>query len=130
MQTPSPHYGPTNPEPAVIPRTFCAMVELRPDKEEEYRRLHADVWPEVLAAIRRANIRNYNIYVATVGGRRYLVSHMEYTGSNPAADFATIAKDAVTRDKWWPLTDACQQVLEGTPEGQQWLPLERVMHVP
>lgn len=120
-------HGPTNP--ATAPRTYCAMVELIPEKEEEYRKLHADVWPEVLAAIRRANIRNYNIYVATIDNRRYLVSHMEYAGSDPAADFATIAEDSVTRDKWWPLTDACQRVLAGTPEGQQWLPLERVMHV-
>jgi L-rhamnose mutarotase len=105
------------------------MIELRPEKEAEYRQLHAEVWPEVKAAIRRSHIRNFNIYVTTLRGHRYLVSHFDYTGSNPQKDFAAMAQDRTTREKWWPLTDACQQVLEGTPKGQQWLPLEQVMHL-
>ncbi len=132
-RSPSPAvHGPTNPDPAKTTepvRNYCSMVALRPEKEAEYRRLHANVWPEVKAAIRRANLRNFNIYIVTLGGRRYLVSTFEYIGRDPKRDFASIAADPTTRDKWWPITDACQQILPGTPEGQQWLPLESVMHL-
>ena len=128
--SPSPVYGPTNPEnPIGDVRRFASAVELKPEKEQHYRELHSDVRPRVVQAIKKANIRNYSIFVASIGGRRYLFSYFEYTGSDPDTDFASIAADPTTRDEWWPLTDACQQVIEGTPEGQQWLPLETLMHI-
>ena len=128
-----PVYGPTNPAPreaagAKVKR-YASMVELRPEKESYYRQLHAHVWPEVVAAIRRAHIRNYNIFIAEIGGKKYLFSFMEYTGTDPEKDFAGIAQDPTTKNKWWPQTDACQKRLPGTPVGEQWLPLERVMHI-
>jgi len=135
-QTPTtvrPVYGPTNPSPSKAatstPRYYCSIIGLRPEKEAEYRKLHASVWPEVRAAIRKANIRDYNIYIEVLNGKKYLVSHFEYVGKDPDKDFALIAKDPTTKNKWWPLTDACQVVLRGTPSGQQWLPVEQVMHL-
>lgn len=125
-----PAYGPTNAKaPRDNIRRYAAAVELIPEKEQLYRDLHADVWPEVVAAIKKANIRNYSIFLGSIGGRKYLFSYFEYTGSDPATDLASIASDPTTRDRWWPLTDACQRVLDGTPEGEQWLPLESLMHI-
>lgn len=128
-----PAYGPTNQRPEVAARAkvkyYGSIVELRPEMEAEYRKLHADVWPKVRAAIARANIRNFNIYVTEVAGKRLLVSHFEYIGTNPEADFASIANDPTTKNKWWPLTDACQIRLPGTPKGSQWLSMEQVMHI-
>jgi L-rhamnose mutarotase len=40
-----------------------------------------------------------------------------------------MAQDPTIRDKWWPLTDACQTRLPGTPKNQQWLSMEQVMHI-
>lgn len=129
----TPVYGPTHPAPAEAARApvkhYGSVVELKPGMEQEYRRLHAAVWPEVSAAIRKANIRNYNIYVAELGGKRYLFSFFDYIGDDPKADFAVMANDPTTRDKWWPLTNACQIRLPGTPPGEQWKPLEPVMHL-
>jgi len=128
-----PVYGPTNPSPTQAAHAsvkyYASMVELKPGMEEKYRRLHSHVWPEVKAAIRQANIRNYSIYVAELNGKRYLFSYFEYIGNNPTADFAGMAKDPATRDKWWPLTKACQIRLPGTAADQQWKPLEQVMHI-
>jgi L-rhamnose mutarotase len=128
-----PIHGPTNPKPedaAQAPvKYYGSIIELRPEMEREYRELHADVWPEVRAAIAKANIRNFNIYVTEIAGKRMLVSHFEYTGKNPEADFASIATDPTTKNKWWPLTDACQIRLPGTPDGSQWLSMEQVMHL-
>jgi L-rhamnose mutarotase len=127
-------HGPSNPVPT--PPTspgvkyFSSIIGLDPAKEKLYRELHANVWPEVVAAIRKANITNFNIYVTEIEGRRYLVSTFEYIGTNPAEDFGSIGQDATTRDKWWPLTDACQIRLPGTPAGEQWRSMEQVMHLP
>ena len=130
----SPVYGPTNRSPAEVAQApvkyYGAVIGLDPAKELEYRELHANAWPDVLAAITRANIRNFTIFITEIEGRRYLFSHFEYTGTNQEADFASIARDPTTRDKWWPLTDACQIRLPGTPTGAQWRPMEQVAHLP
>lgn len=130
-ETPQPAYGPTNPDhPPDNVRRFASAVELIAEKERLYRDLHADVWPAVVDAIKKANIRNYSIFVASIEGKRYLFSYFEYTGSDPEKDFAAIASDPTTSDEWWPLTDACQKIIEGTPGGEQWLPMESLMHIP
>ena len=128
-----PVFGPTNPPPEVAAKAkvkyYGSIIELRPSKEKEYRELHANVWPDVRAAIAKANIRNFNIYVTDIVGRRFLVSQFEYIGTNPEADFASIGKDPTTKNKWWPLTDACQIRLPGTPKGSQWRGMEQLMHL-
>ena len=127
-------HGPSNPAPlaGTSPgiKYYSSIVGLDPKKEKQYRELHANVWPEVVAAIRKANITNFNIYVTEIEGRRYLVSTFEYVGTNPTKDFGSIPKDPTTRDKWWPITDACQIRLPGTPAGEQWRPMEQLMHLP
>jgi L-rhamnose mutarotase len=129
-----PIYGTTNPTSeqnakAKVTR-YGSVIELLPEKEEQYRKLHADVWPEVLTAIKKANIQNYNIFIFELGGKKYLFSYLEYTGTDPAKDFASIGDDPTTRDKWWPITDACQKRLPSTPKGEQWKSLEMLMNIP
>lgn len=128
-----PLYGPTNPapgaaEPGGVTR-YTSIVGLKPGAEQQYRQMHADVWPQVKAAIHEANIRNYSIWVIEIDGRKYLLSYLEYTGDDPEADFAKMGRDPTTRDKWWPITDAMQIRLPGTPGGQQWKRLERLMAI-
>jgi L-rhamnose mutarotase len=38
------------------------VLRVRPDKIDEYVDAHHDVWPEMLAALREAGIRNYTIF--------------------------------------------------------------------
>ena len=44
-------------------KRVATVIRLRPEKEQEYRELHAAVWPDVLAALHRAHIRNYSIFL-------------------------------------------------------------------
>jgi L-rhamnose mutarotase len=39
-----------------------------------------------------------------------------------------IAADAATQ-RWWRLTDPCQERLPGTADGRQWLELPEVWHM-
>jgi L-rhamnose mutarotase len=43
-------------------KRFGQLIGLRPEVYEEYVRIHAAVWPEILEAIRKAGIRNYSIF--------------------------------------------------------------------
>jgi L-rhamnose mutarotase len=38
-------------------------ARLRPEKINEYAEMHANVWPETLAMLKEAGIRNYSIYL-------------------------------------------------------------------
>ena len=132
MTYPDPVFGPTNPEGSAVEGAefYASAIELIPEKEKLYRELHAEVWPEVLAAIHKANIRDYRIYLAELGGTKYLFATFKYVASDFEGDRASIADDATTRDKWWPITDNCQRRLPGTPDGSQWMGLETLMHLP
>ena len=77
------------------------VIGLHPEKVEEYKRLHAAVWPDVLKMIKACNIRNYSIYLRRLdNGKPYLFSYLEYTGNDFAADMARMAADPVTQ-RWW-----------------------------
>ncbi|TWU00219.1 L-rhamnose mutarotase [Botrimarina colliarenosi] len=129
-----PVYGPTNPSPesqaAAGVRRFASFVELKPEHEAVYREMHADVWPEVVAACKRANIQNYHIWVQTIGDRKFIFRSFEYTGVDPAADFAAVGEDPTIREKWWPITDDCMTAVDGGSGGDVWRDAELVMFLP
>jgi L-rhamnose mutarotase len=41
---------------------FCFTFEIRPGTDEEYKRRHDEIWPELVEAIRDAGIRNYSLF--------------------------------------------------------------------
>lgn len=103
---------------------YASCIRLRPERREEYLELHAHVWPAVEAMITAANIRNYTIFLHG----DTLFSYYEYIGTDHAADQARIAADPATQ-RWWRLTDPCQERLPGTPDGQKWAPMMEVWHL-
>ncbi len=105
-------------------RRFATVIRLRPEKEAEYRALHAAAWPDVLAALKRAHIGNYSIFLRD----GLLFSYLEYSGDDYAADTAAIAADPSTR-AWWQLTDPCQEPVGSAAEGEWWAPAEEVFHL-
>jgi L-rhamnose mutarotase len=41
---------------------YASVIGVRPEKLEEYKKLHANAWPEVLDMIKKCNIQNYSIF--------------------------------------------------------------------
>jgi L-rhamnose mutarotase len=109
--------------PVSRPARYGAVVRLRPEKQEEYVRLHAEVWPAVLAQIRASNIRNYSIFLRD----GWLFSYYEYVGTDHAADLAAMAEDPETR-RWWTMTDPCQERLPTAGPDELWAPMDEVFH--
>ena len=106
-------------------KRYAMVIRVRPEKLAEYRRLHAAVWPEVLAKIKECNIENYSIFLRD----GLLFGYMEYTGNDFKADMAQMAADPKTQE-WWKLTDPCQEPLETVAKGEWWAPMEEVFHIP
>ena len=102
---------------------YGMVIGVDPEKIDEYKRLHAAVWPEVLKMISECNIRNYSIYLID----NTLFSYFEYIGSNFDADMSKMAADPTTQ-KWWDVCKPCQQPLKTREEGEWWANMEEVFH--
>ena len=103
-----------------------SVIGINAERIAEYRRLHAAVWPGVLAKIAECNIRNYTIYLREP--ENLLFAHFEYHGTDWAADQALMAADPVTQE-WWSVCMPCQAPLATRAEGEWWAPMEEVFHV-
>lgn len=108
---------------------YGSVIEVRPEKLEEYIRLHAAAWPDVLAMIRDCNIRNYSIFLRRLppDGRHFLFSYFEYEGTDFAADMARMAADPETQ-RWWDVCKPCHQPLDDRQEGEWWATMREVFH--
>src|SRR5215831_5968741 len=92
-------------------KRYGMVIGLRPDKIDEYKKLHVAVWPDVLKMIDQCNIRNYSIYLRQLeDGQHYLFSYFEHIGSDFAADMAKMAADPTTRN-WWSVCMPCLKPL-------------------
>ena len=105
-------------------KRYGSVIGVRPEKLEEYKKLHSDVWPGVLEMIKKCNIRNYSIFYRD----GLLFSYFEYTGSDYDTDMARMAADPVTQE-WWKLCNPCQHPLETRKPGEWWAPAEEVFHL-
>jgi L-rhamnose mutarotase len=104
-------------------KRYGSVIRVKPEKLDEYKRLHAAVWPDVLAMIRACHIRNYSIYYR----EGWLFSYFEYHGDDVEADMARMAADPRTQE-WWAVCKPCQEPLASAGEGEWWAPMEEVFH--
>lgn len=105
---------------------YGSVIGLKPEAIAEYTRIHAAVWPDVLAQIARSNIRNYSIFLKQP--ENLLFSYFEYHGSDYAADMAATAADPRTQ-AWWALCMPMQAPLDTRKAGEWWADMPEVFHV-
>ena len=104
---------------------FASVIGLKAEFEQQYRELHANVWPSVLKRIEQSNIRNYSIYTMIILGENYLFGYFEYVGSDYESDMALMADDPIIQ-KWWNETDKCQNKMPNSQSNEQWSVMEKV----
>ncbi len=104
---------------------MAMVIGVRPEQIAAYKRLHAETWPGVLAAISACNITNYSIFLKEP--ENLLFGYWDYTGSDFAADAARMAADPKTQE-WWDICKPMQVPLETRGEGEWWAMLDEVFH--
>jgi L-rhamnose mutarotase len=99
-------------------------IDLRDDPAaiESYREHHERVWPEVLASLRAAGVRDMNIYLQ---GRR-LVMVVDTEDRDFRGCFAIHATSDPRVIEWEALMRTLQQPAPGTPPGDWWAQMEPV----
>lgn len=102
------------------------VLGVKADRVEEYKRLHADVWPELLALLSRHGITNYSIFLKEP--ENLLFGYWEYVGDDYEADARAIAEDPVNK-AWWAICMPCQQPLEHRAPGEWWAMMPSVFYL-
>lgn len=100
---------------------YGKIIKVKPEKFKYYKELHANPWPEVIAAIAECNIRNFSIFCRD----GYLFSYYEYVGNDYAEDMGKLGM--LTRH-WLQETDQCQQPLETAAPGEWWTEMAELFH--
>ena len=83
-------------------KRFILYSKLKPEKIEEYVKLHKNPWPEILEIISECNIGNYSISIR----KDELYTYYEYTGDNYEADMKKMEEYDIM-NKWWSFTKPC-----------------------
>ncbi|KPA20288.1 L-rhamnose mutarotase [Shimia sp. SK013] len=103
------------------------VIGITPENITEYKRLHAEVWPDVLAQLKQSNITNYSIFLREP--ENLMFSYWEYTGTDFEADMAAIAEHKVMQ-KWWDVCGPMQRPLDTREDGEWWAGMEQVFYLP
>lgn len=101
------------------------VVGLKPERIADYKRLHANTWPDILERISRCNITNYSIFLREP--ENLLFGYWEYIGTDFEADAAKMAADPRTQE-WWDVCMPCQAPLESRKKGEWWAMMEEVFY--
>lgn len=105
-------------------KRFGQVIKVKPEKYEEYKKYHADVWEGVLDQIKKSNIKNYTIFHRD----SYLFAYFEYVGNDFETDMKSMADDPLTQ-KWWALNKPLQEQMEGCDENEWWANMEEIFHM-
>lgn len=100
----------------------CFLLQVRPERLDEYKQRHQAVWPEMLAALSATGWHNYSLFLRQDG---LLVGYFE-TPSLEAAR-AGMAQTEVNA-RWQAEMAPFFVELQGTPD-QGFLQLEEVFHL-
>lgn len=105
-------------------KRYGMVIRLKHDKITEYKKLHAAVWPEVLAILSEHHIKNYSIFLKD----DLLFSYFEYHGIDYEKDMQHIA-DHETTQRWWRCTIPCQEPLASRQPNEWWASMQEVFHL-
>lgn len=107
-------------------RRFGQVLGLRPEHLAEYERRHAQLWPEIAAALGEAGIRNYSIFHA--GDQ--LFGYYEYVG--PPEEYAARMRRLAAAPRmreWWDLMEPLQVPRADRAEDEWWTNMREVFHL-
>ena len=98
-------------------------IGIKEDKIEEYKKLHAKVWPEVLENLTELNFKNYSIYLHN----NVLFGYMEYHGNDIERDNQLMANNKKVQE-WWSVCGPCQIPDPNRKKGDWGSEMEEVFH--
>jgi len=104
-------------------KRICFVLHVKPDRLEEYKLRHCDVWPEMLAALRETGWNNYTLFLRPDG---LLVGYLE-TDDFDRARAGMAGRDV--NERWQRQMASFFVQPDGAPPDRAMAPLEEVFHL-
>ena len=104
-------------------RRACFTLRVKPDRLDDYRRVHAAVWPEMREALRRQGWRNYSLFLRDDG---LLIGYCE------TPDFAAAVRgmqDEPVNARWQTMVKDLFEELPGGAADRAMTPIGEVFHL-
>lgn len=109
-------------------KRYCQTLELRDDPAliGEYRRRHAEVWPEIQAGIREVGILDMDMYI--FGRRVFMIveTPVDFDWDAAMARLATLPR----QQEWEDYMSVFQAAEPGQSSAEKWNLMERIFHLP
>jgi len=105
-------------------KRYGMVIKIKDDKLEEYKKLHSEIWPEVVSIIQKYNINNFTIF----NKDKFLFGYFEYYGDSIKDDLEKMALDRVY-SRWLKITKKMQVPLKTRASGEWWTFMEEVFHL-
>ncbi|MXN64381.1 L-rhamnose mutarotase [Stappia sp. GBMRC 2046] len=100
---------------------YAFKMKLRPGCEDEYRKRHDEIWPELVTLLKEAGISDYSIHLDRETGTLFAVL-WRWDGHT----MDRLPLDPVMR-RWW---DHMADIMETKPDGEPVaIPLETMFHM-
>ena len=94
-------------------------MKLKPGYEEEYKKRHDEIWPELEKVLSDAGIHNYSIYLDEETGTLFAYQELE-------DEYEDVSDNPIVR-KWW---NYMQDIMETNPDSSPVeKPLREVFHM-
>ena len=94
---------------------------IKPEYIKEYKKTHADVWPEILERITNCKIKNYSVFAQD----DRLFSFFEYHGQNFKED-TRIMRDNEKFQEWEKFHEHMFRAFDDKEKDEGWIELEEV----
>ncbi len=104
-------------------KRICFVLQVKPDRLEEYKERHRNVWPEMEAALRETGWNNYSLFLRYDG---LLVGYLETEDFESAR--AGMAKREINERWQREMADFFVHAKGVLPDGAM-QPLEEVFHL-
>jgi L-rhamnose mutarotase len=102
---------------------ICFLLQVRQEKIEEYKIRHAQVWPEMLEALRETGWRNYSLFLRPDG---LLVGYLE---ADNFAQCREAIKAHPVNARWQAEMASLFEPFGGGAADDNMVPLEEVFHL-
>ena len=105
-------------------KRYAMVIGIDTERLEEYKKYHAEIWPEVKKALQKANVTNYSIHYKD----GLLFSYYEYVGDDFEKDMS-IMDGNETVQKWQGIMNEIQKPLETRKDGEWWAEMEEIFYM-
>lgn len=105
------------------PQRICFVLKVRTERMEEYKQRHAQVWPEMLSALKESGWRNYSLFLSEDG---LLIGYFETLDFKQAQ---TAMKNHPANARWQREMSTYFETLQNGSADDSMVPLAEVFHI-